>query len=169
MKFLWTYCLRSNLVQFLFIIAVEFQFYRTVNVVCPTVNTCHLHSTSYKPYWHVNCIGAPILLGRCPLSLLEGECMLRTYLVCREKREREREISKLHRGEAHSILTTAILLPQRPSCYGGKIVSFHMFTESYARRLASDHCATGIHRPKSAFRPIAPFAVDTSQTHLQEL
>jgi hypothetical protein len=38
------------------------------------------------------CIGAPIILGRCPsLSAHESESMLRTYLVCREKQERQRE------------------------------------------------------------------------------
>jgi hypothetical protein len=31
-------------------------------------------------------------------------------------------------GEARSVLTTAILLPQRLSCYWGKIVSLRMFT-----------------------------------------
>jgi hypothetical protein len=32
-------------------------------------------------------IGAPILLGRCPsLSVRESESILRTYLVCTEKR-----------------------------------------------------------------------------------
>jgi hypothetical protein len=36
--------------------------------------------------------GAPIILGRCPsLSAHESESMLRTYLVCREKQERERQ------------------------------------------------------------------------------
>jgi hypothetical protein len=37
-------------------------------------------------------ISAPIILGRCPsLSEQESESMQRTYLVCREKQERERE------------------------------------------------------------------------------
>jgi hypothetical protein len=37
------------------------------------------------------CIGAPIILCRWPsLSAHESESMLRTYLVCREKQERER-------------------------------------------------------------------------------
>jgi hypothetical protein len=46
----------------------------------------------------------------------------------RNKKERERETSKSHVGEAHSVLITAILLPQRLSCYGGKIVSLRMLT-----------------------------------------
>jgi hypothetical protein len=56
------------------------------------------------------CIGAPIILGRCP-SLTARESMLWMYLVCREKREREREreTSKRHVGKAHCILITAIL------------------------------------------------------------
>jgi hypothetical protein len=75
------------------------------------------------------CIGAPILFGRCPsLSAHENESMLRTYLVCREKQEKETETSKWQVGEAHSILITAILLPQRLSCYRGKIVSLRMLT-----------------------------------------
>jgi hypothetical protein len=44
-------------------------------------------------------IGAPIIFGRCPsLSAHERESMLRTYLACREKLERERgrETSKRH-------------------------------------------------------------------------
>jgi hypothetical protein len=73
--------------------------------------------------------GAQIILGRCPsLSAHDSESMLRTYLVCGDKQEREeeREASKRHVGEAHSVLTTAILLPQRLSCYWGKIVSLRM-------------------------------------------
>jgi hypothetical protein len=63
-------------------------------------------------------IGVPIIFGRCPsLSAYESESMLRTYLACREKRERERETSKRHVGKAHSVLITANLLPQRLSCY----------------------------------------------------
>jgi hypothetical protein len=58
----------------------------------------------------------------------ESESMLRTYLVCREILERERETSKRHVGEAHSVLTAAILLPQRLSCYRGKSVSLRMLT-----------------------------------------
>jgi hypothetical protein len=41
----------------------------------------------------------------------------------RNKRERKRETSKRHVGDAHSVLITAILLPGRLSCYWGKIVS----------------------------------------------
>jgi hypothetical protein len=40
----------------------------------------------------------------------------------------ERETSKRHVGEAHSVLITAILLPQRLSCYWGRIVSLRMLT-----------------------------------------
>jgi hypothetical protein len=37
-------------------------------------------------------IGSPIILGRYPsLSAHESESMLRTYLVCREKQEKEKE------------------------------------------------------------------------------
>jgi hypothetical protein len=91
-------------------------------------NPWHTHNLSRKVLQY---IGAPIFLGRCPsLSAHESESMLRTYLVCREKqeRERERETSNLHVGEAHSILTAAILLPQRLSCYWGKTVSLRMLT-----------------------------------------
>jgi hypothetical protein len=43
-------------------------------------------------------------------------------------RERDREKSKRHLGEAHSLLTTSIILPQRLSCYWGSIVSLRMLT-----------------------------------------
>jgi hypothetical protein len=47
----------------------------------------------------------------------------------RNKREREREKNKKqYVEEAHSVLITAILLPQRLSCYWGKIVSLRMLT-----------------------------------------
>jgi hypothetical protein len=52
------------------------------------------------------CIGAPIILGRCPsLSAHESESMLRTYLVYREKRERERERARERNGtwENHTV------------------------------------------------------------------
>jgi hypothetical protein len=39
------------------------------------------------------------------------------------------ETSKRHVGEAHSLLTPAILLPQRLSCYWGKIVSLRMLAD----------------------------------------
>jgi hypothetical protein len=68
---------------------------------------------------HADCIGAPIILGQCTsLSAHESESMLRTYLV-------RRETSKRLVGEAQSVLTTAILLPQRLSCYRGKTVTAH--------------------------------------------
>jgi hypothetical protein len=40
----------------------------------------------------------------------------------------QRETSKMHVREAHSVLTTAILLPQRLSCYWGKRVLLRMLT-----------------------------------------
>jgi hypothetical protein len=54
-----------------------------------------------------NCedIGSPIILGRCPsLSEHESESMLRNLSRL------QRETSKRHVGEAHSVLITAILL-----------------------------------------------------------
>jgi hypothetical protein len=66
-------------------------------------------------------IGAPIILGWCPtLPAHESESMLRTYLVCREKQANGT-------WEKHSVLKTAILLPQHLSCYG-KMVSLRMLT-----------------------------------------
>jgi hypothetical protein len=56
-------------------------------------------------------------LGCHSLLTHESESMLRTYLVCREKQEREKETRKPHVGDAHIVLITAILLPQRLSCY----------------------------------------------------
>jgi hypothetical protein len=57
---------------------------------------------------------------------------------------RERETSKRHVGEAHSVLITAILLPQRLSCYCGKIVSLRMLTNL---RLADLRLTTGQNLP----------------------
>jgi hypothetical protein len=87
--------------------------------------------------------GAPILPGRWPsLSAHESESMLRTYLVCRVRQANGK-------WEKHSVLITAILLPQRLSCYWGKIVSLRMLTD-----FASDHCAIENHRTRSALRPM---------------
>jgi hypothetical protein len=66
----------------------------------------------------------------------------------------QRERNKRHVGEAHSVIITAIPLPRRLSCYCGKIVSVRMLTNLRLARLASDHCATENHRPKSAVRLI---------------
>jgi hypothetical protein len=51
-------------------------------------------------------------------------------LLQRETREgeRDRETSKRHVEEAHSILRTAILLPQRLRWYWGKIISLRMLS-----------------------------------------
>jgi hypothetical protein len=49
-------------------------------------------------------IGAPIILGRRPsLSAHESESMLRTYLVCREKQEREIERQASGTWEKHTV------------------------------------------------------------------
>jgi hypothetical protein len=51
------------------------------------------------------------------------------YELTRLQREtKERESSKRHVGEAHSVLITAILLLQRLSCYWDKIASLRMLT-----------------------------------------
>jgi hypothetical protein len=82
------------------------------------------------------------------VSAWEWVYAMNLFRLQRETRERERT-SKRHVGEAHSVLITAILLPQRPRCYWGKSVTAQAH-QSWARRLASDHCATEIHWPKSA-------------------
>jgi hypothetical protein len=109
----------------------------------------------------VGIIGAPIILGRCPsLSAHENESMLRTYLVCREKQdtERERERNKQttygrrtqYTNNSDPLTSSSELLLRQNS------VTAHVH-QCYSRRLASDHCATEIHRPKSAVRPIGLF------------
>jgi hypothetical protein len=64
---------------------------------------------------HPHCIGAPIILGRCPsLSVRVSLCYELTSSAERNRREREREKQAYGKvSEAHSSLTTAILLPQR--------------------------------------------------------
>jgi hypothetical protein len=64
----------------------------------------------------------------------------------------QRETSRRHVGEAHSVLTTVILLTQRLSCYFGKIVSLRMLAN--LKLSDSHHCATENHRPRSVVRPI---------------
>jgi hypothetical protein len=107
-------------------------------------------------------IGAPIFFGRCPsLSAHESESMLRTYLVFREKqereRERERETTKRHAGEAHSALTTAILLPQCLSCCKGKIVLLRMLTNlklADLRLTTAQQRSTGQNLPSNLLGPM---------------
>jgi hypothetical protein len=90
------------------------------------------------------CIAPPIILGRRPSpSAHESESMLRTYLVYRGKQERERETSQQLVGVANGALVTAILVPQRLSCYWGKIVSLRMLTNL---RLADFHLTTAQQR-----------------------
>jgi hypothetical protein len=99
---------------------------------------------------------APMIFGRCPsLSVHDNDYATNLFRMQRERRERESErtTSKRLVGEAYSILTTAIPLPQRLSWYWGKIVSLRMLIIFKLSDL-SDHCATEIHRPKSTFRPI---------------
>jgi hypothetical protein len=55
----------------------------------------------------------------------------------------QRETSKRHVGEAYSVLTTAILLPQHLSCYRGRIVWLRMLTNV---RLADVRLATAQQR-----------------------
>jgi hypothetical protein len=56
------------------------------------------------------------------------EWVYATNLSRVQRKTRERETSRRHVGEAHSVLTTAILLPQCPNCCWGKIVSLRMLT-----------------------------------------
>jgi hypothetical protein len=109
------------------------------------------------------CIDAPILFGQRPsLSAHEGESMLRTYLVCREKQERQREREREKQiarakstqctNNSDSIASTSELLLWQNS------VAEHAH-QSQAHQLASDHCATEIHRPKSAVRPKHSFHI----------
>jgi hypothetical protein len=102
-------------------------------------------------------IGAPIIFDRCPsLSAHESESILRPYRVCREKQERERDRERQTHGKwertqctdnsDHITSTSELLLRQNS-------VTAHA-DQSQARRLVSDHCATEIHRPESAIRPI---------------
>jgi hypothetical protein len=53
----------------------------------------------------------------------------------------QKETSKRHVGEAHSVLITAVLLPQRLSCYCGKIVSLRMLAD--LRLTAAQQRTTG--------------------------
>jgi hypothetical protein len=103
--------------------------------------------------WTAKRTGAPIILGRCPsLSAHESESMLRTYLVCRGKQERQANGT----WEKHSLLTAAILLPQRLSCYWGKIVSLRMLTKL---RLTDLRLTTAQQRSTGQNLPSDPYLV----------
>jgi hypothetical protein len=81
------------------------------------------HTAGLNPMEYRNSIGAPIILGRCPSLSAHASLWYDTDLTRLQKEtteretERERETSKRHVGDAHSVLTTTILLPQRLSCY----------------------------------------------------
>jgi hypothetical protein len=65
-----------------------------------------------------------------PVSTVSAWEWVYATSLCRLQREtRERETSKRLVGEAHSVLVTAILLPQHVSCYWGKIVSLRMLAD----------------------------------------
>jgi hypothetical protein len=53
----------------------------------------------------------------CTVSLGERVYATNLLRLQRETRERERETSKWHVGKTHGLPITAILLPQRLSCY----------------------------------------------------
>jgi hypothetical protein len=61
----------------------------------------------------------------------------------------QRETSKRHMGEAHSVLTTAILIPQRLSCYWGKIVSLRML--AYLRLTTAQQRTIGQNLPSELY------------------
>jgi hypothetical protein len=62
----------------------------------------------------------------------------------------QRETIKRHVGEAHSVLTAAILLPQRLSCYWGKIVSLRMLAD--LRLSIAQQRTTGQYLPSGLYR-----------------
>jgi hypothetical protein len=75
-------------------------------------------------------------------------------LISSVERERERETNKRHVGEAHSVVTTAIQLPQRLSCYWGKIVSLRMLTNrrlAYLRLTTAQQRTTGQDLPSDLY------------------
>jgi hypothetical protein len=79
----------------------------------------------------------------------------------RERRERERETSKWHVGETHSVLITAILLPQCLRCYWGKIVSLRMLTSlrlSDLRLTTAQQRSTGHNLPFDLYHSPHPKA-----------
>jgi hypothetical protein len=114
----------------------------TVSCSCLTVRNV----ASVDVVVRTESVGSPIILGRCPsLSAHESESMLRTYHVWRE-----RETSKQHVGESHSVLITAILLPQRLSCYWGKTVSLRMLIS--LRLATAQQRTTGQDLPSHLYR-----------------
>jgi hypothetical protein len=69
----------------------------------------------------------------------------------------QRETSKRHVAEAHSVLTAAILLPQRLGCYWGKTVSLRMLTNlrlADLRLNTAQQRTTGQNMPCDLYLPI---------------
>jgi hypothetical protein len=69
----------------------------------------------------------------CNVSAWERVYAKKLSRLQTETKERERERSKRHVGVAHSVLTAALLSPQRLSCYWGKTVSLRMPADSCLR------------------------------------
>jgi hypothetical protein len=112
--------------------------------------------------WVIAGTDAPIILGRRPsLSAHESGSMLRNYLVGRE-RERYRQTA---RGRSTQLLITAVLLPQRLSCYLGKIVSLRMLTNlrlADLRLNTAQQRSTGQNLPSDLYK-LWPFPITSVQ------
>jgi hypothetical protein len=63
------------------------------------------------------------------------ECLCYEIISSAARNERQKKSSKRHVGEGHSVLITAILLPQRMRCCWGKIVPLRMITNFRLRDL----------------------------------
>jgi hypothetical protein len=96
----------------------------TVREQCERLSASAAWDTALSSEWTVE---SNELGGMWMEVVVDWYKVLTRHLPCLQ-REKERETSKRHVGEAHSVLTRAILLPQRLSCYWGKIVSLRMLT-----------------------------------------
>jgi hypothetical protein len=98
------------------------QFYAPAALFPRKVPLPHSHTHTHT-HTHIN--SRPVTFTASAWEWVYATNLSRLQRETRE-RERERETSKLHVGEAHSVLITAIIFPQRPSCNWGKIVSLCM-------------------------------------------
>jgi hypothetical protein len=89
--------------------------------VCPFAGSspvcCHVQCcVLFLPSSLSNCMGVPIILGRCPsFSAHESESMPRTYLVCREKQATARGRSIQCTNNSDPITSTSELLLRQNS------------------------------------------------------
>jgi hypothetical protein len=97
--------------------------------------------------WEPATLGAPITLGWCPLLAMRASLFYELISSAERNKQTTRGRSTQCTNNSDPITSTSELLLRQNS------VTAHA-NQSYARRLASEHCATENNRSKSEVRPI---------------